>query len=247
MSVRRRVPGIAAAVAVAAAAGCTAGHGPSQSAVTASSSVPAASVASSASATGVASSASGPAAGPGPAGSCTGAPLKSQLAASVRGGASVIVAVGTLTGKSVNGDPVTAGAPAFYAMTLRSVRTLRGPAVASGSAVWIPGPARGTRASTVNSALLAPGGRLFAIVWPKAATHYPVGPTLQLAPIVGADVVFTPYVCWNLDGLQPNQYQASTPLLSVPGGTNFGGMHQAAENGVYTLPLATVEQIAASA
>jgi hypothetical protein len=173
--------------------------------------------------------------------------LKSQLAASVRGGASVIVAVGTLTGKSVNGDPATAGAPAFYAMTLRSVQTLRGPAVASGSAAWIPGPARGTRANTVNSALLAPGGRLFAIVWPKAATHYPVGPTLQPAPIVGADVVFTPYVCWNLDGLQPNQYQASTPLLSVPGGTNFGGVHQAAENGVYTLPLATVKQIAASA
>ena len=179
--------------------------------------------------------------------SCTGALLSSQLAASVRGGASVIVATGSLTGKAATGDPAAAGAAAFYAMTLQSVQTLRGPAVASGSTVWIPGPARGTSANPENSALLAPGGRLFAIAWPKAATRYPVGPTLQLAPIVGADVVFTPYVCWNLTGLQPNQYQASTPLRAVPGGANFGGVHQAAENGLYTVPLATVEQTAASA
>ncbi len=186
-------------------------------------------------------------AGSGPAGICTGAPLKSQLAAAVRGGASVIVATGTLTGKSVTEDPATVGATLLYAMTFKLVRTLRGPAVPSGSTAWIPGPVPGTAVSPVNSALLAPGGRLFAIAWPKAATHSLVGPTLQLAPVVGANVVFTPYVCWNLSGLQPNQYQASTPLWSVPGGVNFGGVHQAAENGLYTVPLATVEQIAGSA
>jgi hypothetical protein len=179
--------------------------------------------------------------------SCTGATLKSQLAESVQGGASVIVATGALTGKSATGDPAATGAAAFYAMTLQSVQTLRGPAVAPGSTVWVTGPAPGTPANPENSALLAPGGRLLAIVWPKAATHYPVGPTLQLAPIVGAEVVFTPYVCWNLTGLQPNQYQASTPLRTVPGGANFGGVHQAAENGLYTVPLATVRQTAASA
>jgi hypothetical protein len=91
-----------------------------------------------------------------------GAPLKSQLAAAVRGGASVIVAMGTVTRKSA-----TAGAPARYAVTLRSVQTLRGPAVAPGSTAWTPGPAPGAPANPVNGALLAPGGRLFAIVWPK--------------------------------------------------------------------------------
>ena len=106
-------------------------------------------------------SASNPAAGSSLAESCTGAPLKSQLAASVRGGASVIVATGRLTGRSVIGDQATAGAPAFYAMTLQSVQTLRGPAVAPGSTVWIPGPAPGTSANPENSALLTPGGRLF--------------------------------------------------------------------------------------
>jgi hypothetical protein len=188
-----------------------------------------------------------PAAGPGLAGSCISMPLRSQLAAAVQAGASVIVATGTLTGKSVTVASATAGPPAFYAMTLQPVQTLRGPAVASGSAAWVPGPAPGTPATPENSALLAPGGRLFAIVWPKAAPPDLVGPTLQLVPIVGADVVFTPDGCWDVAGLLPEQYQASTPLWPVPRGANFGGGHQAAENGLYTVPLATVRQIAASA
>jgi len=165
----------------------------------------------------------------------------------VHDGASVIVAAGTLTGKSVTADAATADAPAFFAMTLTAVQTLRGPAVAPGSTAWIPGPVPGTVATPVNSALLAPGGRLFAIAWPKAATRDPVSPTLQLAPVVGADVVFTPYGCWDLTGLAPDQYQESTPLRPVPGGANYGGTHQAAENGLYTVPLATVERLAASA
>ena len=119
--------------------------------------------------------------------------------------------------------------------------------VASGPIAWSPGPAPGTPATPVNSELLAPGGRLFAIVWPKAATHELAGPVLQLAPVVGADVVFTPYGCRDLTGLMPGQYQASTALRPVPGGANFGGVHQAAENGLYTVPLATVERIAATA
>jgi hypothetical protein len=245
--------GGAAAVVVLAAVTVVALHGANLGAPPAPSSAPAASAAGEqhqgAAAAGGSSvpAADNTAGGSSLADSCTGAPLKSQLAASVQGGASVIVAAGRLTGKSAAGDPAAAGAPAFYAMTLQSVQTLRGPAVASGSTAWIPGPAPGTSANPENSALLAPGGRLFAIATPKAATHYLVGPTLQLAPIVGADVVFTPYVCWNLTGLQPDQYQASTPLRPVPGGANFGGEHQAAENGLYTVPLATVKQIAASA
>jgi hypothetical protein len=242
---RLAVTGAATAVVLAAVAGCTAVHGTEPGATSAANA--AGGQRQSAAAVGSANvpAASNP--GPSLADSCTGAPLKSQLAAAVQGGASVIVATGTKAGKLVTGDPATAGAPAFYQMTLQSVQTLRGPVVKSGSAAWVPGPAPGTSASPENSALLAPGGRLFAIVWPKAATDDLVGPTLQLAPIVGAVVVFTPYVCWNLAGLAPNQYQASTPLRPVPGGANFGGEHQAAENGLYTVPLATVKQIAASA
>lgn len=179
-------------------------------------------------------------------------PFPAQLAAAVRRGASVIVAVGAPTGKSVAvnhaaENNAAGGTPAFYAMALRSVRTLRGPAVASGETAWSPGSARDT-ANPVNSEVLAPGGRLFAIVWPKSAMRDFVGPTLQLAPVVGADVVFTPFGCWDLTGLQPGQYQGSTRLRPVSGGGGvFGGTNQPAENGLYTLPLATVERIAASA
>jgi hypothetical protein len=223
------VPGGAAVILAAVA--CTASPAPSTGSPSTSAASPG----------GAARTAAGLVAAPGLAGDCTGAPLKSQLAAAVGDGASVIVADGVLTGRSQTGNP------AFYAMTLASVRTLRGPAVAPGSTAWIPGPAPGTTANPENSALLAPGGRVFAVAWPKAATRDPVGPVLQLAPVVGAVVVFTPYSCWNLDGLQPDQYQSGTPLRPVPGGANFGGTHQAAENGLYTLPLATVEQVAASA
>ena len=182
-------------------------------------------------------------AGPSVAGACTGAPLAAQLTAAVHDGASLIVATGSLAGRSVTGKPpVPGGAPAFYAMTLRSVRTLRGPAVASGSTGWIPGPARGTPPNPQNSTLLAPDGRIFAVVWPGA----PVGSTLQLVPIVGTDVVFTPYGCWDLTNLTPDNYQESSALLTVPGNVNFGGTQLQAESGIYTVPLSTVERLAAS-
>jgi hypothetical protein len=178
--------------------------------------------------------------------SCAAISLKNTIADALRGGASVIVATGTLTGKPVTGNPATAGAAAFYRMTLSSVQTLRGPAVAPGSTAWIPGPAPGATAS-VTSALLAPDGRLFAIVWPKAATHDLVGPTLRLAPIVGTDVVFTPSGCWDVTALQPSQYQAKTQLRPVPSGKPVGGAGQPAENGLYAVPLTTVEQVVAQA
>jgi hypothetical protein len=204
-------------------------------------------------------------------------PFQAQLAAAVRRGASLIVAVGAPTGKSVAVNhpavnhpagnhpavnhpagkhpaenpaaegPAAGGAAAFYAMTLRSVRTLRGPAVAPGETAWSPGSSPNT-ANPVNSEVLAPDGKLFAIVWPKSALRDFVGPTLQLAPVVGADVVFTPFGCWDLTGLQPGQYQGSTRLRPVSGGGGvFGGPNQHAENGLYTVSLATVERIAASA
>lgn len=237
--------GGAAAVVLAAVAGCTTVHGTKPGATSAANAAGGQRQSAAAVGSSNVPTASNPRTSL--ADSCTGAPLKSQLAAAVQGGASLIVATGTKARKLVTGDPATAGAPAFYGMTLQSVQTLRGPVVKSGSTAWVTGPAPGTSASPENSALLAPGGRLFAIVWTKAATDDLVGPALQLAPIVGTVVVFTPYVCWNLDGLAPNQYQASTPLRPVPGGANFGGEHQAAENGLYTVPLATVKQIAASA
>jgi hypothetical protein len=185
-------------------------------------------------------------AGPAVAGACTGAPLAAQLTAAVHAGASLIVGTGSLTGRSATAAPsLPGGAPAFYAMRLRSVRTLRGPVIAVGSTAWIPGPAPGTPANPQNATLLAPGGKIFAIVWPGA----PFGATLQLVPVVGTDVVFTPYGCWNLTGpgLTPDNYQEPTPLLTVPGNVNFGGSTRPTESGIYTVRLATIEQLSTAA
>jgi hypothetical protein len=174
-------------------------------------------------------------------------PLKDSIAAALRSGASVIIATGRLTWKSVTASPATAGAPAFYAMTLSSVQTLRGPAIAPGSVAWVPGPAPGSSAGPENSALLATGGRVFAIATPRSASHGPAGPVLRLAPVVGGDVVFTPYGCWDVSGLRPSQYQGTARLEPVPSGPVVSGAARPAESGLYAVPLATVEQVVAQA
>lgn len=187
------------------------------------------------------------AAGSGAAGSCAAVPLKDAITAAVRSGASVIVATGTLTGKSVVTSSAAAGAPALYAITLSSVTTLRGPAIAPGTTAWIPGAAPGAAASPENSSLLAPGGRLFAIVTPESASPGVAGPTLRLAPVVGGDVVFTPYGCWDVSGLRPSQYQGKAALQPVPAGPAINGASRPAESGLYAVPLAAVEQVVAQA
>jgi len=104
-----------------------------------------------------------------------------------------------------------------------------------------------------RQAVAAPGGNAAGSILAGSCISMPLRSQLAAAVqggasvIVGADVVFTPYGCWDVSGLLPGQYQESTPLWPVPHGANFGGEHQAAENGLYTVPLATVEQIAASA
>lgn len=117
---------------------------------------------------------------------CARLPLRERLAAARSAGAPVIVGYGSLTGRTAVG---------YDAMTLRSVRTLAGPPIASGSTVWVP-------AGTPR----APDGRLFAIVWPKPATHPTIGPTLTVAPIVNGQVIFSASGCWDT---------ASLPLATV--------------------------------
>jgi hypothetical protein len=117
---------------------------------------------------------------------CARMPLRERLAAARSAGASVIVAHGSLTGDTAAG---------YDAMALRSVRTLAGPRIASGTTAWVPaGSPR------------APDGRLFAIAWPKRVTHSAVGPTLVVAPVVNGQVIFGVSACWDT---------ASLPLATV--------------------------------
>jgi len=176
--------------------------------------------------------------------SCAGAPLQSQLAAALRRGGSVIVATGTLTGKTVASSASAGGPPGstYYAMTLREVRTLAGPPVSSGSTGWIAGAAKGSAVTPEGQSLWAPDGALFAIVTPAGAGA-PVGPVLRVAPVVNGQVIFGDAGCWNIAGLHASPYQGG-PLAGPQGSAVINGPVSGAE---FAVRLTDVEKIVAEA
>jgi hypothetical protein len=169
-----------------------------------------------------------------PAGNgCASVSLQETLAMARQGGASVIVADGSLTGKTaLNGI--------YHEMILRSVQTLSGPAIASGSTGWIDssrgpaGPIPGADAGT----LWATDGRLFALAWPARATGTAVGPLLRAAPVVDGQVIFSSAGCWDTAGLPTRPY--SGQLAEIPGSNSYT---RAAPFGFHAVPLTTVEQL----
>lgn len=233
-----------ASTSSSAAAGAVAGPGP----------VPAG-VAPAASGSGSSSGNSGSAA------SCAGVPLRQDIANALRSGASVVVGYAMQTGTSQAGDPAAGGAPAYYAVTLRSVQTLAGPPIASGSAAWVPGaasgaPASGTGANGAASSggalstpegevLWAPGGELFAILSPHA-DGAPRGPVLRSAPIINGKVIFSSYGCWNPAGLPGSTYIGGTAQVFGPAHPNGSQDRPLALSGesLYAVPLAAVEKVA---
>jgi hypothetical protein len=197
----------------------------------------------------------------GSAASCAGVPLRQDIANALRSGASVVVGYATQTGTSQAGDPAAGGAPAYYAVTLRSVQTLAGPAIASGSAAWVPGAASGAAASGAGAygatssggalsapegeVLWAPGGELFAIVSPHA-DGAPRGPVLRSAPIINGKVIFSSYGCWNPAGLPGSTYSGGTAQVLGPVHPNGSQERPLALSGesLYAVPLAAVEKVA---
>jgi hypothetical protein len=127
----------------------------------------------------------------GPALTCGPVTLPERLAAAARAGASVMLADGTFTGHGVNG---------YDSVSLRNAATLSGPPVASGTSAWLP---------AATARLMLPGdGRVFAIVWPLAATRAaaapssspPPGLALTAAPVStgpgGGEVLLRAGNCW---------------------------------------------------
>ncbi|HEX6499848.1 MAG TPA: hypothetical protein VF054_12565 [Micromonosporaceae bacterium] len=170
---------------------------------------------------------------PAVANGCAVIPLSQTLAMARQSGASVIVATGTLTGK-------TADRQLYHEMTLQSVQTITGPPIASGSSGWIngqQGPA-GPVPGTDAGALWAPDGRLFAIAWPETATGTTIGPVLRIAPVVGDKVVFSTAGCWDTTGLPTQPYHGT--LAEIPGSNSYA---RAATSGFHALALTTVEQL----
>lgn len=162
--------------------------------------------------------------------------MAETLATARRSGASVIVAVGSLTGKTA-----VSGGQVYYQMSLRSVRTLSGPPIASGSTGWI-GSTRGPAGSIPSAdagALWGTDGRLFAIAWPARMTGTTVGPVLHVAPVAGGRVILSSAGCWDSVGLPSLPYHGR--LAEIPGSKSY---RRAAPGGFHAVPLATIERLA---
>jgi hypothetical protein len=179
------------------------------------------------------------------AASCGTVRLQADLAEAVRKGASVIVGYGTLASGSAAVHGAGSDAPAYYSLTLRSVQTLAGPTVTSGSIAWIAGAtpvaSAGSSASSGSASAeppaFAPGGELFGIVSPSAASGIP-GPVLQAAPVSDGQVLLSSPGCWDITG------------GSLPGAI-FGGASRPAHttlappDRITEVPLATARNLAA--
>lgn len=203
---------------------------------------------------------------PGPSGSrsaasCAGVPLQRAITMALRDGGSVIVGYGTQTGSSVGGNTAQGGAPAYYAVTLSSVRTLAGPRITSGSTAWVPGAASGASAAGTGSAgtgssggavsgsegeaLWAPDGELFAIVSPQAAGS-PNSPVLRSAPVIDGKVIFSSYGCWSVTGLPATPYSGGGVQVFGPVHPNGSASKPLFVRGesLEAVPLADVEKVA---
>jgi hypothetical protein len=143
--------------------------------------------------------------------SCPAGSLRNQLTAAVHDGASLIIGYGTASGAS--GSPAGAYSP----LTLRSVQTLAGPPVRSGSTAWA------REATAGGQSLPAAGSEIFAIATPTATSTGTVA-VLRLASVVNGQVIFSADGCWNVTG--------------VPASPARSG---------YAVPLAAVEELASAA
>lgn len=167
---------------------------------------------------------------------CATIPLRETLASARQGGASIIVANSSLTGKTKSDGDI------YYQVKLRSVQTLSGPAVTASKTAWIDsgrGPA-GPVAGSDAGPLWATDGRLFAIAWPAHTAGTTVGPVLRIAPVVGSQVIFSSAGCWDTGNLPTQPFHGQ--LAEIPGSKSYA---HAARYGFHAVPLSTVEQLSA--
>ncbi len=166
---------------------------------------------------------------------CTQAVLAQLLARAVRSGASVIVGSAILTSDPTAGHPTGGVGATYYPVTLRSVRTLAGPTVASGAVAWITAAAAGASTGPgMAPEAVAPARELFGIVYPPAHSGLPA-PVLSAAAVVRGQVILSPGGCWDTVA-----FPASTPHGIV---ATFG--HSSPGRPASTeIPLAAAEKIA---
>jgi len=169
--------------------------------------------------------------GAGSTASCSTVRLQAELAEAVRKGASVIVGYGTLAGGSATAHGTSGATTPYYSLTLKSVQTLAGPAVTSGSVAWVAEASQASASPASASPSATPSTEVFGIVSP-AAPGTP-GPVLQAATVADGQVILSGSGCLNI--------AAGSPLASTFGPSANGQFNA----GVVTrIPLATAEKIA---
>src|SRR4051794_3094190 len=162
-----------------------------------------------------------------PAG-CAPAPLAQSLARARQAGASILIAYGSPTG--------TTAASGYQGVVLRSVRMLSGPPIASGTTAWADATATG--AGTGPTAARMPSGQMLAIAWPAAVVGSQGGPIVHTAPVRSGNVLLTRSGCQDVATL------AAVPNGNPGTGASTGGAP--APDGLYAIPLRSVEQAATS-
>ena len=161
---------------------------------------------------------------------------EADLAQAVRKGASVIVGYGTPTSGSAAVPGAGSNAPAYYSLTLRSVRTLAGPTVTSGSIAWIASASPGSSAGATTARAFPASGELFGVVSPSAGSGVP-GPVLQAAPVASGQVLLRGAGCWDTAA------SGSTPL-AIPNTFGPTAGAPAGADVITKVPLATAEKLA---
>lgn len=159
-----------------------------------------------------------------PAG-CAPAPLEQSLAQARQAGASILIAYGSPTG--------TTAASGYQGVILHLVRMLSGPAIASGTTAWADGT--GLRGGTEAMPAQITSGQMLAIAWPAAVVGSQVGPLMHAAPVRNGNVLLSRSGCQDV---------ASLAAPPGPAGAVIPGS-QRAPDGLYAIPLRTVEQAAA--
>jgi hypothetical protein len=177
---------------------------------------------------------------------CDAVQLQAEVAGAVRKGASVIVGYGTLNSGTAAVHGAGSNAPDYYSLTVRSVQTLAGPTVTSGSMVWVAGasPAAGgsdssgSASTSARQSTFSPGRELFGIVSPAATSGAP-GPVLQAAAVSDGQVLVSGAGCWDITvpGAQQGSPVTFGPAVPAAIGTDV----------ITEVPLATAEKLAAQA
>jgi hypothetical protein len=171
--------------------------------------------------------------------------LQAELAQAVRTGGSVIVGYGMLTAGVAAVPGAGRDAPVYYSLTLRSVRTLAGPAVTSGSIAWITGDHTAGASTSAGPDTAQPGahpaaGELFGVVSPSAGPGAP-GRVLRAAPVANGQVVLGGAGCWDITVPASRAHQGLAPMPQLAGPMLFGA------DVVTRIPLAAAEKLAAAA